>query len=100
MKEKKTKKTNQKKIKLKGSSFLAKRRPLNPKKKKNTSSKFNFGLNLFSKHKPLNKKTTKKTKKASKRSISKPLNNTSKQTTTNKYLPDIIEKRYIFNEQR
>ena len=86
-------KNKKKKIKLKGSSFFDKRKPLN-KKRKNTSSK-KISLNIFSKSKPLNKKTT-KSKKVYKRKNSKPLSNIPKQESGNKYLPDIIEKRYLF----
>ena len=82
-----------KKIKLKGSSFWDKRKPLNKTRKTNDSK---IKINIFSKKKPLNYKI-KKTKTSSKTSKNnyKPLNNPTKQKN-NKYLPDIIEKRYIF----
>lgn len=83
----------QKKIKLKGSSFWDKRKPINKKKKTPKNHKIN--LNIFSKNKPLNKKTT-KGKKVYKKSNSKPLSNMPKQGNNTKYLPDIIEKRYLF----
>ena len=83
----------QKKIKLKGSSFWDKRKPINKKKKTPKNHKIN--LNIFSKNKPLNKKTT-KGKKVYKKSNSKPLSNMPKQGNNIKYLPDIIEKRYLF----
>ena len=83
----------QKKIKLKGSSFWDKRKPINKKKKTPKNHKIN--LNIFSKNKPLNKKTN-KGKKVYKKSNSKPLSNMPKQGNNTKYLPDIIEKRYLF----
>ena len=80
---------NNKKIKLKGSSIFDKHKPLNkktkPKKKiKNTS---------ISKKGPINKTTT-KAKKITKQNPVKPLNNHIK--PNERYLPDIIEKRYVF----
>lgn len=81
-----------KKIKLKGSSFLDKRKPIN-KKSKNTSNKLSI-KNIFSKHKPLNKR--KKTTNRVYKSKSKPLTNVPKQDNGNRYIVDIIEKRYIF----
>lgn len=83
----------QKKIKLKGSSFWDKRKPINKKKKTPKNHKIN--LNIFSKNKPLNKKPT-KGKKIYKKNNSKPLSNIPKQGNNTKYLPDIIEKRYLF----
>lgn len=77
-----------KKIKLKGSSIFNKNKPLNrkskPQKKIRTTS--------FSTKGPLNKTT--KTKKVVKKTQTKPLNNYTKKSE--RYLPDIIEKRYIF----
>ena len=78
-----------KKIKLKGSSFLDKRKPIN-KKSKNTSNKLSI-KNIFSKHKPLNKR--KKTTNRVYKSKSKPLTNVPKQDNGNRYIVDIIEKR-------
>jgi cell division protein FtsI/penicillin-binding protein 2 len=82
----------EKKIKLKGSNFFDKRKPLN--KKKTVSNKELSKINIFSKHKPLNGRKT-SVKKVSKKTSSKPINNVQKIGST-KYLPDIIEKRYIF----
>lgn len=89
----KGKKTQTKKIKLRGSSFFDKRKPLNRNKRTTKTQKISF--NIFSKSKPLNKKTT-KSKRVYKKTISKPLNNMPKQENYNKYLPDIIEKRFLF----
>ena len=91
-KEKKPKEKKQKKIKLKGSSFFDKRKPINkPPKFSKTKSKKS---SMFSKSKPLNKPTV-KGRKVYKKNNSKPLSNASKQDNNVKYLPDIIEKRYI-----
>lgn len=81
-----------KKIKLKGSSFLDKRKPLN-KKTKPTSNKKSI-KNIFSKPRPLNKR--KSTARKVYKSKSKPLSNVPKQDSSNRYIIDIIEKRYIF----
>ena len=91
-KDKKPKEKKQKKIKLKGSSFFDKRKPINkpPKSSKVKTKK----SNIFSKSKPLNK-TAVRGKRVYKKNNSKPLSNASKQDSNVKYLPDIIEKRYI-----
>lgn len=79
------------KIKLKGSSFFDKNKPLNKRKK--TIKKFNL-KELFFRKKPLNKKK-KRVRKTSKNN-SRPYSNVSKiNTDYNRYLSDIIEKRYI-----
>ena len=85
------KKTNKSKIKLKGSSFFEKRKPLNKKVKVKKSFSINGGL--FRK-KPLNK-TTVKNKKVVKKNNSKPLTNATRNEVKQRYLPDIIERRYI-----
>lgn len=80
-----------KKIKLKGSNIFNKNKPLNKsKKKKNQSPKLN---NSISKRKPLNKIT--KTKKTVSKSSKRPYSNIPKNPSPNKYLPDIVEKRYL-----
>ena len=91
-KDKKPKEKKQKKIKLKGSSFFDKRKPINkpPKSSKAKTKK----SNIFSKSKPLNKPAV-KGKRVYKKNNSKPLSNASKQDSNVKYLPDIIEKRYM-----
>jgi len=81
-----------KKIKLKGSNFLNKNKPLNKKRK--TKTKLDTNVNSISKRKPLNKVV--KTKKAVKKNNVRPYSNISKTSPSNKYLPDIIEKRYLF----
>lgn len=82
-----------KKIKLKGSSFWDRKKPINKIRKTNNSK---TSINIFSKPKPLNYKSKKtKTTVGTKKTNYKPLNNSTKQKN-NKYLPDIIEKRYIF----
>lgn len=91
--EKKERKKKTKKIKLKGSSFLDKRKPIN--KKTRTAKEKSKKSNIFSKSKPLNKPSI-KGKKVYKKNNSKPLSNASRQDGPTKYLPDIIEKRYIF----
>lgn len=83
----------QKKIKLKGSSFWDKRKPINKKIKNNASKKKN--INIFSKNKPLNRKKV-KSRRVYKKTSSKPINNIQRQDNSSKYLPDIIEKRYLF----
>lgn len=79
---------NNKKIKLKGSSIFNKHKPLNKKSKPTKKLK----TTSISKNRPLNKPI--KTKKTTKKTQIKPLNNYTK--TESRYLPDIIEKRYIF----
>ena len=80
-----------KKIKLKGSSFFDKRKPINKSR-----TNYNAGKkNIFSKGLSLNK-TRKSTTKISRKNNSKPINNIQRTEKNNRYLPDIIEKRYIF----
>ena len=87
-------KKKQKKIKLKGSSFWYKNKPLNGKPKSNFFSIKIDSIFSKPKSKSLNKTSNKKTK-VYKKNNSKPINNMSKQGGSTKYLPDIIEKRYI-----
>lgn len=81
----------QKKIKLKGSSFWDRRKPINKKRKVKVAIK---NINNFSKKRPLNKVT--KTKNVVRRDNTRPYSNYSKAPSGNRYLEDIIEKRYIF----
>ena len=76
-----------KKIKLKGSSFFDKKKPLNKKRKGNA-----FSTNdLFSKfHKQDN--SASKVRKTR----TKPLSNAPRNEEKQRYLPDIIDRRYIF----
>ena len=87
----------EKKIKLKGSSFLDKNKPINKKRRSNDKK---VSINISSKKKPLSnipKSSKSKNKsRAYKKKTYTPLNSNQKQQTTNRYLPDIIEKRYIF----
>ena len=87
----------EKKIKLKGSSFWDKNKPINKKRKSNDKK---ININISSKKKPLSnipKSSKSKNKsKVYKKNTYTPLNSNQKQQTTNRYLPDIIEKRYIF----
>lgn len=79
----------EKKIKLRGSSFFYKHRPLNKKSKLKKEKK---GA-LLNKKGPINKVS--KTKKNTRKTPAKPLNNYVTRQNE-RYLPDIIEKRYIF----
>jgi len=82
-----------KKIRLKGSSLLKRNKPLNKTTKPKV--KTNKKVNTITKRKPLNKVV--KTKKAVKKNNTRPYSNISKTPSSNtRYLPDIIEKRYIF----
>ncbi len=86
--------SKKKKIKLKGSSFFDKNKPINkPRKKTNNKVK----IDKLSSKKPLNKipKTTKISKNNAYKNT-RPLNNSNKNQNKVRYLPDIIEKRYIF----
>lgn len=83
--------TKKKKIKLKGSNFINKKKPLNKKTKKKPQTELK--TNSISKRKPLNK--IEKTKKTVKKNNSRPYSNISKTPSSNKYLPDIVEKRYL-----
>ena len=80
-----------KKIKLTTSNFFKRKRKLNRSRRK-LSIKLKFYI--FKKRKPLNKIV--KTKTAVKKNNKRPYSNISKNPTSNRYLPDIIEKRYIF----
>lgn len=81
----------QKKIKLKGSSFFDKRKPIN-KKRKHSSSVVSH--DSFSKKRPLNHVS--KGKQVVRKGYVRPYYNTSKSSSLDKYLPDIIEKRFLF----
>ena len=83
----------EKKIKLKGSSFFDKRKPINKKRKTNNNK---IKIDLLSSKKPLNKisKPT-KNNKSNVYKNTRPLNNYNKNQSKVRYLPDIIEKRYI-----
>lgn len=84
----------EKKIKLKGSSFLDKHKPIN-KKKKDNQTKTTNKTSIFSNNKPINKRRP-TGKKIYKKPNSRPINNVQRMSDNTKYLPDIIEKRYIF----
>ena len=80
----------QKKIKLKGSSYWDRRKPINKKRKMKEAVR---SIDSFSKRRPINKPL------GNKHSISR--DNTSnyissRTSSSNRYLPDIIEKRYLF----
>ena len=81
-----------KNIKLKGSSLFKKNKPLNKLNK--TTTKINSKTNSISKRKPLNK--IEKNKKPVKKNNTRPYSNIPKTPSSNKYLPDIVEKRYLF----
>ena len=81
-----------KKIKLKGSSFWDKRKPINKvSKKKNVSI---YKENSSSRRKPINRKV--RSEQVVKKDNTRVYSNYSKTSSGNRYLPDIIEKRYIF----
>ena len=80
-----------KKIKLKGSSFFDRNKPLNKIRKKKTLQPKEDRL---SKRKPINKII--KQKQTNHKETKRPYSNIQKTSTTPpRYLPDIIEKRYI-----
>ena len=81
-----------KKIKLKGSNFLDKNKPINKvRKTKFTSHK----EQSFTHKKPINKVA--KVKQVTKRNNLRPYSNNQKSSSSSgRYLPDIIEKRYLF----
>ena len=82
-----------KKIKLRGSNFLYKSRPINKKRKVRRRKNVDVDR-LLSKKRPINKVV--KTKKAIKKNNSRPYSNVPKvSSSSNRYLPDIIEKRYL-----
>ena len=80
-----------KKIKLKGSSFFDKRKPINKVRKK--SSKV-VHESVLSRKRPINKISRKKD--VSRKENVRPYSNISKNNTSSRYIPDIVEKRYIF----
>ena len=82
----------EKKIKLKGSSFFDKKKPLNKRTK--TKSKGTIGHNGFFGSRPLNK-TTSMGKNSVRKNGSKPLSNVTHKENKQRYLPDIIDRRYI-----
>lgn len=81
-----------KKIKLRGSSFFDRNKPLNKKRKSQVRS-INTNNGLLKKG-PINKVS--KSKVGVKKSNSRPYSNISRSSSNSRYLPDIIEKRYIF----
>ena len=81
----------QKKIKLKGSSFFDRNKPINKKRK---SSHSVVKEDALSRKRPINK-ITKSRGNHHKENV-RPYSNISKNNTNARYLPDIIEKRYIF----
>ena len=81
----------QKKIKLKGSSFFDKHKPINKKRKSSHSSVKEYSL---TKKRPINR--IGKSKTVVHKENSRPYSNISKNNTSTRYLPDIVEKRYIF----
>ena len=88
-----TRVVKRKKIKLRGSNFLDRNKPLNRKRKVRKTKNPDVDR-LLSKKRPLNKVV--KTKKAVKKNNTRPYSNVARSSTSsNRYLPDIIEKRYI-----
>ena len=79
----------EKKIKLKGSSFWDKRKPINKKRKSKA-----VGSRDSHKKKPINKVV--KTKQVVRKDNTRPYSNSTKAPSHGRYLPDIIEKRYLF----
>ena len=82
----------EKKIKLKGSSFWDKRKPINKKRKRQRS--VSRQENNFAKKGPINKIS--KSRQVVRKENSRPYSNRSKTPSENRYLPDIIERRYLF----
>ena len=78
-------------VKLKGSNYFDKKKPLNRKRRAKKKSTVDVS-SLLSKKRPLNKVV--KTKKAIKKNNSRPYSNVVKRSR-GRYLPDIIEKRYL-----
>ena len=78
----------QKQIKLKGSSFWDKNKPLNKKRKVNAAIR---SINSFSKKKSINRVS--KTKTVIRNEIVRPYSNSARNTSGNRYLLDIIEKQ-------
>ena len=79
-----------KKIEVNKPKLFKKKSSLNKKIKVDNIKKLN------SKSRPLNKISNNKGRKTVKKSNSKPLSNVPKQTVKERYLPDIIDRRYIF----
>ena len=82
----------EKKIKLKGSSFWDKRKPINKKGKRPRVDLHKE--NRFNKKAPINKIT--KSKQVVRKDNTRPYSNHPKTSSNGRYLPDIIEKRYLF----
>ena len=82
----------EKKIKLKGSSFFDKKKPLNKKIKINKDRSIKT---VVSKSRSFSKSTP-KVKKSVRKVGTKPLSNAPKQEVKQRYLPDIIDRRYLF----
>ena len=83
----------EKKIKLKGSSFFDRNKPINKKRK--SPRVVVQKDSIFSKKKPINKIS--KQKVVTRKENTRPYSNTNKSNTSSpRYLPDVIERRYIF----
>ena len=80
-----------KKIKLKGSSFWDRHKPINKKRKVKEAVK---SIDSFSKRRPINRNT--KSKNMVMQDNTRPYSNVYRNSIGNRYLPDIIERRYIF----
>ena len=80
-----------KKIKLKGSSFWDRRKPINKKRKMKEAVR---SIDSFSKRRPINRSN--KSKNMVMQDNTRPYSNGIKNSAGNRYLPDIIERRYIF----
>lgn len=80
----------EKKIKLKGSSFWDKRKPINKKRKVKVATKDSSAV----KRKPLNK--SHKSKQVVRKDNTRPYSNSTRTPSSSRYLPDIIERRYLF----
>lgn len=77
-------------IKLKGSSFWDRRKPINKKRRMRDAVR---SIDSFSKRRPINKPT--RIKNSISRDNTRTFNS-SRTLSGNRYLPDIIEKRYLF----
>lgn len=80
----------QKKIKLKGSSYWDKRKPINKKRKMRDAVK---SIDSFSKRRPINR-VSRSNNIISRDNTSSYIS--SRTSSSNRYLPDIIDRRYIF----
>ena len=80
-----------KKMKLKGSSFWDRNKPINRKRKMKAAA---LSIDNFSKRRLINR--VGKTKGIIKRENVRPYSNSVRASSNNRYLPDIIEKRYLF----